>query len=73
MIRKQDLLAACDYNTANLLKLAGQVMELEKRVKALEKGEPKPETEDKKLKKAIKEVTKEAPKRGRGRPRKNAA
>ena len=73
MIRKQYLLAACDCNTANILKLTGQIMELRKRIEALENGKKKPETEEKRLKKAIKEVTTEAPKRGRGRPRKNAA
>lgn len=72
MIRKSDLLEACDFLTMQLAKLGSKVNNLEKRVEALEGGKKKPESEEKRLKKAIKEVTKEAPKRGRGRPRKNA-
>ena len=73
MIRKKNLVEACDLLMLQITKTNARVKDLENRVEALENGKKKPETEDKRLKKAIKEVTTEAPKRGRGRPRKNAA
>ena len=61
MIRKKDLLDAVDCLTVQIAKQGQLIRELQKEVEALKRG-----------KKAVKEVTKDAPKRGRGRPRKNA-
>lgn len=77
MIRKKDLLDAIDCLTAQIARQGERIYNLEDEVfgswqKARKITDEKRSKESKKLQKAVKEVTKDAPKRGRGRPRKNA-
>lgn len=77
MIRKKDLLDAIDCLTAQIARQGERIHNLEDEVfgswqKARKITDEKRSKESKKLQKAVKEVTKDAPKRGRGRPRKNA-
>lgn len=73
MIRKKDLLIAIDEMTKHLWYQSERINNLEEKVFGNKKKADKvAEARREKIKKAVKEVTKEAPKRGRGRPRKNA-
>lgn len=77
MIRKKDLLDAIDCLTVQIARQGERIHNLEDEVfgswqKARKITDEKRSKESKKLQKAVKEVTKDAPKRGRGRPRKNA-
>lgn len=72
MIRKKDLMEAINELTTQVYYQGQLVRELQKEVEALKGGKKAPLLEKKRLQKALKEVTKDAPKRGRGRPRKNA-
>lgn len=72
MIRKKDLMEAINELTTQVYYQGQLVRELQKEVEALKGGKKAPLLEKKRLQKAVKEVTKDAPKRGRGRPRKNA-
>lgn len=72
MIRKKDLMEAINELTTQVYYQCQLVRELQKEVEALKGGKKAPLLEKKRLQKAVKEVTKDAPKRGRGRPRKNA-
>lgn len=73
MIRKKDLMEAINDLSAQVYYQNHLIRELQREVDTLKGGKKAPLSLDKKrLQKAAKGVTKEAPKRGRGRPRKNA-
>ena len=72
MIRKKDLMEAINELTTQVYYQGQLVRELQKQVEVLKGGKKAPLLEKKRLQKAVKETTKDAPKRGRGRPRKNA-
>lgn len=73
MIRKKDLLDAVDCLTVQIARQGQLIRELQREVDTLKEGKKAPLSLDKKrLQKAAKGVAKDAPKRGRGRPRKNA-
>lgn len=73
MIRKKDLLEAVDELTTQVYYQGQLIRELQKEVDTLKEGKKAPLSLDRKrLQKAAKGVAKDTPKRGRGRPRKNA-
>ena len=73
MIRKKDLLEAVDELTTQVYYQGQLIRELQKEVDTLKEGKKVLLSLDRKrLQKAAKGVAKDAPKRGRGRPRKNA-